>query len=224
MVAPIYEHKGEVDKYIGDAIKAFFGSRADPERNENFALASVLAGLKMTERLASFNAEQQAAGKEPWAIGIGINYGVVTIGNIGTEKKKEYTVIGETVELAEHFEGLTKIYKQPLIISESIHQKVKDDLPCRLLDSIPWRRGTKMRIYTARRILDAREKQAWGLHDLGMAAYQAGDFAKAASHFRDALKILPGDQAAALILERCMKSDHVPPPPHQRGAKTMTAT
>jgi hypothetical protein len=165
----------------------------------------------MTERLVSFNAEQQAAGREGWAIGVGINYGVVTIGNIGTEKKKEYTVIGDTVELAEHFEGLTKVYKQPLIISESLHQKVKDDLPCRLLDFIPWREGRSLKIYTPKRTLDTREKEAWGVHDLGMAEYHERKFARAAAHFRDVLKILPGDHAAALILERCVQFEKTPP-------------
>jgi class 3 adenylate cyclase len=211
MVAPIYEHKGQVDKYIGDAIKAFFGSRADPARKENFALASVLAGLEMGKRLMSFNVDQQAAGREGWAIGVGVNYGVVTIGNLGTEKKKEYTVIGETVDLAEHLEALTKVYKQPIVISESIYQKVKDDVPCRLLDSIPWRGGRSLKIYTARRALDAREREAWGVHELGMAEYQGGNFTGAAARFRDVLKTLPGDHPAALMRERCMQLEKAPP-------------
>jgi class 3 adenylate cyclase len=224
MVAPIIERKGIVDKYIGDAIKAFFGAQADPSRKGNHALASVIAGLEMMERLVSFNAEQTAAGRPEFKNGVGITYGVVTIGNIGTEKKKEYTVIGETVDLAEHLESLTKEYKQPLIISESLHQKVKDDLPCRLLDSVPWRGGRGLKIYTARRALAAQEKEAWGIHNLGMAEYHDRNFARAAAYFRDVLKILPGDHVASMILERCMQFAKAPPPSDWTGAKVMQAS
>ena len=81
----------------------------------------------MIEALDGFNVGQKAAGMQEFRIGVGLNYGVVTIGNIGTEKKKEYTVIGDMVELAEHFEGLTKVYHAPVIISESLHRVVKDE-------------------------------------------------------------------------------------------------
>ena len=132
-------------------------------------MKSVLAGIEMTEALPLFNVEQKAAGKPEFRIGIGLNYGVVTVGNIGTEKKKEYTVIGPMVDLAEHFEGLTKEYRCPLIVSESLYRKVKDELPCRLLDSVAVSGGTPIRIYTVRRALEPREKEAWGLHNTGMA-------------------------------------------------------
>jgi class 3 adenylate cyclase len=211
MVAPIIEHKGIVDKYIGDAIKAFFGAKADPAHAENFGLEAVRAGLEMMEHLVTFNVAQAADGRPEFKNGLGITYGVVTIGNIGTEKKKEYTVIGETVDLAEHLESLTKEYKQPLIISESLHYKVKDDLPCRLLDSISWRGGRSLKIYTARRALAPREKEAWAAHDLAMAEYFEGKYAKAAGYLRDVLKILPGDHPAALLLERCAQYMKTPP-------------
>jgi class 3 adenylate cyclase len=209
MVAPIIEHKGIVDKYIGDAIKAFFGAKAAP--GEDYALPPVLAALEMSEKLVAFNAEQAASGRPEFRNGLGITYGVVTIGNIGTEKKKEYTVIGETVDLAEHLESLTKEYKQPIIISESLHYKVKDKLPGRLLDAIPWRGGRSLKIYTVRRALAPREKEAWAAHDLAMAAYFDGGYAKAAALFRDVLKMLPGDPPAALLLERCMQNMKSPP-------------
>jgi class 3 adenylate cyclase/HAMP domain-containing protein len=221
MVAPIIEQNGIVDNYIGDAIKAFFGATADPSRKENYALSSVLSGLEMMERLVTFNAEQAAGGRDEFKNGVGITYGVVTIGNIGTNKKKEYTVIGETVDLAEHLESLTKEYKQPLIISESLHVKVKDDLPCRLLDVIPWRGGRSLKIYTARRKLTGREKEAWGTHDLAMAQYFDRGFTKAAGYFRDVLKILPGDHPATLLLDRCAQFQKAPPPSDWTGAKVM---
>ena len=161
MVAPILERKGIVDNYIGDAIKAFFGASVDPARKENYALAAVQCRTGDDRAPGFFQRGAGAAGHPEFRNGLGIHYGVVTIGNIGTEKKKEYTVIGETVELAEHLEGLTKEYKQPLLMSESLYLKVKDDVPCRLLDSIPWREGRGLKIYTARGALTEREKEAW---------------------------------------------------------------
>ena len=221
MVAPVIERKGIVDKYIGDAIKAFFGAKAAP--GENYALPSVLAGLEMAEKLVVFNAEQTAAGRPEFKNGVGITYGVVTIGNIGTDKKKEYTVIGETVDLAEHLESLTKEYKQPLIISESLHQKVKDDLPCRLLDSIPWRGGRSMKIFTTRRTLTPQEKEAWETHDAAMTQYFDRGFAKATGYFRDVLRMLPSDPPATLLMDRCVQFMKAPPPSNWNGAKVIQA-
>jgi len=212
MVAIIMKRGGIVDKYIGDAIKAFFGSRASVDHTTGFALQSVLSGIEMIEALGAFNAGQRAAGMPEFRIGVGLNYGMVTIGNIGTEKKKEYTVIGEMVELAEHFEGLTKIYHHPLIISESLHRSVKDDVPCRLLDWITRPDGGAMKIYTARKALTEREKEAWGRHEQGMAEYHDRNFTRAMDHFRDTAKALPEDGLATMFLERCARYAKNPPP------------
>ena len=174
---------GIVDKYIGDAIKAFFGATRGPD-----AQGELRPGRRARRRSRwrsgwwpSTPSRRQPADAASSRTAWGIHYGVVTIGNIGTEKKKEYTVIGETVELAEHLEGLTKEYKQPLLISESLHSKVKDDLPCRLLDSIPWRGGANPEdLHRATRRWTAAEKEAWGAHNLGMAEYYERSFARAA--------------------------------------------
>jgi class 3 adenylate cyclase/HAMP domain-containing protein len=212
MVAIIMKREGIVDKYIGDAIKAFFGAQADPARKSSFALESVLAGVEMIEALGEFNAGQKAAHMPEFRIGVGVNYGMVTIGNFGTDKKKEYTVIGDMVELAEHFEGLTKIYHHPLILSESLHRSVKDTVPCRLLDWVPTQGAGVIKIYTARRTLSKREQDAWGQHNLGMAEYQERNFTRAGQYFRDVLKAAPGDELAAMFLERCARFEKTPPP------------
>jgi adenylate cyclase len=218
MVAIIMKRDGIVDKYIGDAIKAFFGAQAGPADTHRFALESVLTGIEMIEALDSFNAGQKAAGMPEFRIGVGLNYGMVTIGNFGTEKKKEYTVIGDMVELAEQFEGLTKIYHHPVIISESLHRTVKDDVLCRQLDWIPRGDGGVMKIYTARRTLSPQEKEAWGLHNLGMAEYHDRNFTRAMEYFGDVLKVLPDDKLAPLFLERSARFAKTPPPEGWAGA------
>ncbi|HET6450519.1 MAG TPA: adenylate/guanylate cyclase domain-containing protein, partial [Spirochaetia bacterium] len=224
MVAAIVEQEGIVDKYIGDAIKAFFGAHPDADHPQNYALASVKAGLEMADRLVVFNREQVAAGRPEFRNGVGIHYGVVTIGNLGTEKKKEYTVIGESADLAEHLEGLTKEYHQPILISESLYNKIKDDLPCRMMDSIPWRGGRTIKVYTVRRALSAREKDAWGTHNLGMAEYHERSFRKAAGYFRDVLKMAPDDVPAALLLDRCTRFQAAPPPSDWTGTDVRRAS
>jgi class 3 adenylate cyclase/HAMP domain-containing protein len=224
MVAIIMKRQGIIDKYIGDAIKAFFGAQADPAAKQDFALQSVLAGIEMIEALGAFNEGQKAAGMPEFAIGVGVNYGLVTIGNIGTEKRKEYTVIGEMVDLAEHFEGLTKTYHQPVIFSESLHRSVKDELPCRLLDSVPSHESSATKIYTARRTLGAQEKEAWGLHNMGMAEYYERNFEKAAGYFRDVLRVLPGDDVATMQLERSARYARDPPPSDWNGIELSRAS
>ena len=234
MVAVVMDRGGTVDKYIGDAIKAFFGAQAaaastaqatpTAQQADNFAMKSVLAGIEMTEALPRFNVEQKAAGRPEFRIGIGLNYGMVTIGNMGTEKKREYTVIGPMVDLAEHFEGLTKEYKCPLIISEGLYRKVKDELPCRLLDSVPGPGGKPIRIYTVRRALEPPEKEAWGLHNSAMAAYYERDFSRAAQSFRAVLGILPEDATAKMLLERSLQYGRNPPPVDWDGTMTRKAS
>jgi len=223
MVAVIMDRDGTVDKYIGDAIKAFFGAQVTKEA-DNFALKAVLAGIEMTEALPGFNEEQKAAGKPEFRNGIGLNYGLVTVGNLGTEKKKEYTVIGPMVDMAEHFEGLTKEYHCPLIFSEGMYRKVKDELPCRLLDSVPVAGDRPVRIYTARRTLEPREKEAWDLHNAGMADYYERSFSKAAGRFRAVREILPDDEPSRLLLDRCAAFVRNPPASDWDGTATENAS
>jgi class 3 adenylate cyclase len=224
MVGAIHDRGGTVEKYIGDAIKAFFGATADQAKKENFALDALHAALDMVERLVEFNRQQVAEGRPEFHNGIGLSYGVVTIGNIGTEKKKEYSVIGETVDLAEQLESLTKTYLQPIIMSEMLHRKVKDEIPCRLLDAVPGPGARALRIYTTRRELSAAEKEAWGMHNLGMAEYFDRNFAGASQYMRDVLKVLPGDPAASLILSRSTAFAGSPPPQTWDGAEVPRAS
>ena len=117
----------------------------------------------MSEALDGFNEGEKARGRIPFHIGIGINYGVVTVGNIGSEKKMDYTVIGDMVNLASRLSGLTKTYRQRLIISESLYGKVNDDLHCRLLDSVAVKGRKKgIKIYTVKKELLGQRGEGLG--------------------------------------------------------------
>ena len=219
MVDIIMARNGTVDKYIGDAIMAFFGA---PERHQDDAMSSVLAGIEMTDALRGFNEGQKAIHKPEFRIGVGINYGVVTIGNVGTDKKMTYTVIGEMVDLASRLEGLTKAYHQQLIISESLHTKVRDQLPCRLLDWVSSSAKGKpgaVKIYTARQALEPREKEAWECHNAAMEEYRKRNFTRAVTLFKDVLGILPGDEAATLLMTRSALYAKSPPSADWEGVE-----
>jgi class 3 adenylate cyclase/HAMP domain-containing protein len=219
MVDIIMNHKGVVDKYIGDAIMAFFGA---PVKHEDDALQSVMAGIEMSEALDEFNRKQVAGGKPEFHIGVGLHYGVVTVGNIGTERKMDYTVIGDTVNLASRLEGLTKYYKQELIISESLYRKVKDEVPCRLLDRVAVKgKRTGTQIFTAKRALTGAEKQAWDLHNNGMRLFFDRQFGKAEEAFREVSRLLGGDHVAELMAERATRYRSTPPPKNWTGIEVM---
>jgi class 3 adenylate cyclase/HAMP domain-containing protein len=220
MVDTILDRGGMVDKYITDAVMAFFGA---PVKKEDASLRSVLAGIEMTEALQEFNRRRAASALKPFNVSVGINRGLVTVGTIGTEDKMNYTVIGDPVNLASRLSGLTKAYKQDLLFSESLHHAVKDEIQCRLLDSVAVKgRKQGVKIYTARRRLQKAEMEGWGLHNMGMAEYYERNFTRAARYFRDALKVLPGDNAAAMLLERSQKYSRNPPPTEWDGVEVMT--
>ncbi|HVO38591.1 MAG TPA: adenylate/guanylate cyclase domain-containing protein [Spirochaetia bacterium] len=220
MVDVIMKRDGTVDKYIGDAIMAFFGA---PIKHEDDGLRSVMTGLEMIDALHAWNAGRQKEGKEPFHIGIGIHYGVVTVGNMGMDKKMNYTVIGDTVNLASRLEGLTKYYHQTLIFSESLLSKVKDKMPTRLLDTVAVKGKKKgVRIYTATRRPSLREKEAWELHNAAMAEYYQRNFSRASSLFKDVQRVLPGDEPSRKLLERSQTFLKAPPPASWVGVHEMT--
>ena len=223
----IYSRKGIVDKYIGDAIMAFWGA---PEKHDDDALQSVLAGLDMIEALTGFNANQRKLGKPEFRIGIGINFGEVTVGNIGSERKMDYTVIGDSVNLASRMEGLTKTYASDILISEYVYtelQKTLKSVPSlklhfRLLDTVTVKGKTKgVKVYTVKRTLSAAEAAAWPIHNQGMDLYYRRSFREAADKFKEAYRLLVKDANAENLYRRCAEYATTPPPQDWDGVEVM---
>ena len=130
----ILKHNGTLDKYIGDAIMAFWGA---PLPDKDHAENAVKASIEMLEELKIVNAELREKGLDMEVrIGIGLNTGVVTIGNIGSQKKLNYTIVGDAVNLASRLESLTKEHKTGLLLSEYTYEMVKDKIPCELLGNV----------------------------------------------------------------------------------------
>jgi len=217
MVDVIDRHGGYVDKYIGDAIKALFGA---PDRHEDDALRATLSAIEMAEALEGFNREQRESGNPAWNIGVGVAYGVSTVGNVGCERKMNYTAFGPMADFASELEGATKRYQVRCIVSEMVQRKVKDALVCRLLDFVPMGgMGRAVRIYTAKKTVDDVEREAWNLHNEGMEAYLKRDFAGAADAFERVCGMIEGDVPGALLLERCRRYGRQEPPAGWDGAE-----
>lgn len=220
MVDVIVARNGMVDKYIGDAIMAVFGA---PVSHGHDALDSVLAGLEMTEALTVFNEEQKRLGGPEFKIGVGINYGIVTVGNIGCDKKMNYTVIGDTVNLASRLEGLTKHYHQPILFSDYVYEHIKGKIPCRMVDKVAVKGKTQgVPILTARREISKTEAEAWKIHEEAVDLYYRRSFGRAAELFEKILALFPGDDIAAQYLERSHRYAKNPPPADWDGVEVMT--
>lgn len=133
MTDEILRHQGVVDKYIGDAIMAFWGAPVADDRQADHALE---AAQGMRKALEDLNAELRNEGKKEISIGIGIYTGPAVVGNIGSNERFDYTAMGDTVNVASRLEGLTKEYKTPIIIGESTKQQLSDSFEIKPLGSV----------------------------------------------------------------------------------------
>src|SRR5438105_1395899 len=133
MVDCIQAEGGMLDKFIGDAIMAVFGTPIGHDDDEDRALR---ASLSMLRDLNAFNLKRQTEGKKPIHIGIGINTDSIVSGNIGSPRRMDYTVIGDGVNLASRFEGACKQYRAKLLISEFTFKKLRGTYRSREVDRV----------------------------------------------------------------------------------------
>ena len=119
----ITKYNGVINKFIGDAVMAIFG---EPIQDINHAQNAVKCACEMLKKVEQLREKWLLEGKPKIEIGIGINTGEAFVGNIGSEKRLEYTVIGDTVNLASRIEGYNKVYKTNLLISSSTYTQVSD--------------------------------------------------------------------------------------------------
>jgi adenylate cyclase len=205
MTEIVFASDGTLDKYIGDAIMAFWGS---PYPQEDHAARSCACALRMAGGLAALNAKWQAAGRPPIAIGIGLNTGLVNVGNMGSARRLSWTVMGDNVNLASRLEGITKQYHVQVVISEATYRQVSSQFVCRELDKIRVKgKNLPVNIYELMDIAAEKSKYEKLLErfDGAMAAYRSQNWREAATLFNDVLSKFPDDGPSRVFLERAME-------------------
>ena len=130
MVEAVFEQGGVLDKFIGDGLMAVFGSFGDQPDHPRRA---VLAGLRMKALLGKINGERGSAGQPPFGIGIGIHTAEVIVGNIGSTKRLEYTVVGDGVNSASRVQTLNKEFGTTILITETTYEAIKNEFECRVM-------------------------------------------------------------------------------------------
>lgn len=207
MVDDIFSRRGSVDKFIGDAILAVWGHVKSEGPAQDVTLA-IEAALLMRESLRRLNAEWEGRGLKTFHMGIGVNFGEVIFGNIGSSRKMEPTVIGDAVNVTSRLEGLTKDYGRDLLVGEGAADLVGDSFRLQFVDKVTMKGKTKpLRIYSVvsrsdepvepqmSAYLDAYEK--------AQASYAAGNLQEAKALFEELLTHWPDDVLLQMYIQRC---------------------
>ncbi|MBD2000047.1 GAF domain-containing protein [Leptolyngbya sp. FACHB-541] len=225
MVEAVFNYEGTLDKFIGDALMAVFG--APLPLTENHAWMSVQSALDMRRRLAEFNQNRRIKHQPQIRIGIGISSGEVVSGNIGSQKRMDYTVIGDGVDISSRLEGVTKEYGCDIILSEYTYGLCREHIVVRELDRIRVKGKTKpISIYELigdrHHTLDDQTHEFLALYEQGRSAYTEMNFQQAIRCFEKAQRLQQDDRAIAVHLERANAYLISPPPTAWDGVHTMT--
>ncbi len=224
MVESVFHCEGTLDKFIGDALMAVFGA---PLPLSNHAWSGVKSALDMRRRLVIFNQERQKKGQPELRIGIGLSSGEVVSGNIGSQRKMDYTVIGDGVNLSARLESITKQYGCDIVLSEHTYELCRDRIWVRELDLIRVKGKLKpVKIYELigdrTYPLPPETQQFLDLYNQGREAYKTRAFHLAISHFDAAQAMQPNDLAVTLHLERAQEYIQRPPAADWDGVHVMT--
>ena len=221
MSAVIFNHQGTLDKYMGDAIMAFWGA---PLSLPNHAERACRAALGMLSALEHLQNRWEKEGRPRFNIGIGINTGRMLVGNMGSKLRFNYTIIGDNVNVASRLEGVNKVFGTRLIISESTCQSVRHSMVVRELDTI-WVKGKKtpVNIYEVLAPLEQRAQYEELISRFAAAihTYRDGDWAGALDLFETLHREYPHDGPTHTFIQRCSALILEPPQGKWEGIYAM---
>ena len=225
MVDCIQDQGGMLDKFIGDAIMAVFGTPFAHEDDEDRALRCACA---MISALSLFNAERTARDLSPINMGIGLNTDMVVSGNIGSPKRMDYTVIGDGVNLAARLESACKQYGAQILISEFTFKKLRGTYRSREVDRVVVKGKTQP--VCVHEILDYHTDNSFpNMMEMlnqfkgGLKLYRSGRWDAAIDAFRGAQELHPDDHLTSMYLQRCAHLKENPPKGEWDGVWVMTS-
>jgi adenylate cyclase len=209
----VLNHGAYVDKYIGDAVMAVFGAPAPlPEH----ALAACRAALEAQHRLEGINARYAEATGVRLAVRIGLNTGEMIVGNLGSSRKKNYTVMGDAVNLASRLEAANKAFGTGILMGAETARRVQGAMVTRPLARLRVKgKAEAVEVHTllgAPETLSARQRDFLAAYRAGYDAYVAGQFGAAAAALGRAEEIMPGDLTTGRLREECRRYAQTPPP------------
>ena len=224
MVDCLSAEEGMLDKFIGDAMMAGFGV---PVPREDDADRAVRCAISMLNELKAWNKHRITRGELPVEIGIGLNTDNVVSGNIGSQKRMDFTMIGDGVNLAARLESACKAYAAKLLISEFTYKKLKGVYRAREVDRVIVKGKTEpVGVYEVLDFYDSEEfpevMEVLGHFKSGVESYRSGDWKKAVGAFQEAYRINPNDKLSQIYVERC---EHLiaNPPENWDGVWVMTS-
>jgi len=223
MVEVVFTHGGMLDKYIGDAIMAVFGTALSDSADADH---SVAVATEMILELNRFNERRREAGQDPIEIGIGIATGEVLAGSLGSRRRLEYTVIGDNVNLAARLESANKHYGTTVLLSASTVEALKTRPVLRRLDLLQVK--GKVRPTAVYESLGHHTSESFpklsavvAAYEAGFDAYQQRDWTGALGRFGDALELAPNDRPSRIFIDRCRYYRENPPPEEWNGVWIM---
>lgn len=218
MTEVILGYEGTVDKFEGDAIIAFYGA---PLPVEDHPRRACLAAIDMQLRLAELRTQWAAQGLPELSMRIGLHTGSMVVGNMGSQQKMDYTIIGDAVNITARLEGVNKVYGTEILVSGDTWKAMGDGLVGREVDLVRVvGRVEPIRVFE---VVGRREAVEGPWEDIaarygeGLAAYRAQRWAKAEAAFEAVLALRPGDGPATVLRERCGALHRSPPPPDWDG-------
>ena len=210
----ILEQKGTIDKYAGDGIMSFFGA---PLKLSDHAIRACISAIimKRQEKEVNRHIAESKICSMPLFTRIGINSGEMVVGNMGTQKKMNYTIVSNAVNLASRLEGVNKYYKTWILASESTVMKTGDSLLARRLDRI--RVAGIHEPVSIYEVLETKADASAAQHELAyffneaLSLFESGMWKDAEGGFHKVLKVDPGDGPSILYLSRCQQYQLSPP-------------
>ena len=215
MTAAVFRHNGTLDKFVGDAVMAVWGNVRSHGPAEDARMAA-RAALTMRQELRVLNRGWHEQGIAPFAIGIGINQGVVVVGNIGSQEKADPTVIGDAVNLASRLEGLTRVYGIDIILGPTVAQYVQEEFYLRPVARVLVKGKTEpveisTLVGSRNDGLDPGLLRQLEAYETGFRKFRERDFAGARGLFAGFLEAYPDDYLARLYLQRTQEYEVAPP-------------